>query len=49
MAEYIFAYHGGKMPEDPEEGARLMARWQAWIGDQGDAMVNPGAPACRKP
>lgn len=44
MPQFIFAYHGGNMPEDPEEGAKLMARWQAWMTGLGDAMVNPGHP-----
>ena len=44
MSNYILAYHGGKKPESPEEGANLMARWNAWIDDLGDAMVNPGTP-----
>ena len=44
MAEYIIAYHGGKKPESPEEGAKHMAKWKAWVGDLGDAVVNPGTP-----
>ena len=44
MPEYIIAYHGGKEPENPDEGARLMAKWQVWMGGLGDAMVNPGTP-----
>ena len=44
MSNYIFAYHGGKMPENPEEGAKLMARWKAWMESLGDALVIPGAP-----
>ena len=44
MPQFVFAYHGGKMPEDPEEGAKLMARWEAWMAGLGDAMVNPGHP-----
>ena len=45
MSDYIFAYHGGgKMPESPEEGAKMKAKWEAWIGGLGDAMVNPGSP-----
>ncbi len=44
MPEYIIAYHGGKEPESPEEGAKQMAKWQAWMGGLGDAMVNPGTP-----
>lgn len=44
MSEFMFAYHGGKKPESPEEGAEMMAKWHAWIGELGDAMVNPGTP-----
>ncbi len=44
MSNYILAYHGGKKPESPEEGTKHMAKWQAWVGDLGDAMVNPGTP-----
>ena len=44
MSNYVFAYHGGKRPESPEEGAKFMAKWQAWVGGLGDAAVNPGTP-----
>lgn len=44
MPNYIFAYHGGKKPESPEEGAKHMAKWKAWMTGLGDAMVNPGTP-----
>ena len=44
MANYIIAYHGGKKFESPEEGAQHMAKWQAWVGGLGDAVVNPGTP-----
>ena len=44
MPEYIIAYHGGKEPESPEEGAKGMEKWKAWMGGLGDAMVNPGTP-----
>ncbi len=44
MSNYVFAYHGGKMPESPEEGAKFMARWKAWVGGLGDTVVNPGNP-----
>jgi len=44
MSNYVFAYHGGKRPESPEEGAKHMAKWKAWIGGLGDAVVNPGTP-----
>ncbi len=44
MSDYIIAYHGGREPESPEKGAEGMAKWQAWVGDLGDAVVNPGTP-----
>lgn len=42
MANYLFVYHGGRMPETPEEGAKVMQQWTSWMGGLGDAMVNPG-------
>ncbi len=44
MPNYVLAYHGGKTPESPEEGAEQMAKWNAWVGGLGDAVVNPGTP-----
>ncbi len=44
MPDYIIAYHGGEKPESPEEGAKNMAKWKAWVEDLGDAVVNPGTP-----
>jgi hypothetical protein len=44
MAEFILAYHGGKMPASPEEGQKVMQQWMAWIEKTGSAMVNPGNP-----
>ena len=44
MPEFMFAYHGGRKPETPEEGAEMMAQWKVWVEDLGDAMVNPGTP-----
>ncbi len=44
MPNYMFAYHGGGMPETPEEGARVMAAWQTWYGAMGDNVVDGGAP-----
>ncbi len=44
MPDYVFAYHGGKKPESPEEGAKQMAKWKTWVGGLGDAVVNPGTP-----
>lgn len=44
MPNYVFAYHGGGMPETPEEGAKVMAAWNAWYGGMVDALVDGGAP-----
>lgn len=45
MTSFIFAYHGGNKPESPEEGAKMMEKWNAWVEDLGDTMVNsPGSP-----
>ncbi|GGH38343.1 Uncharacterized conserved protein [Cribrihabitans marinus] len=44
MPNYVFAYHGGGMPETPEEGQKVMAAWQAWYGEMGEALVDGGAP-----
>ena len=44
MSNYIIAYHGGKKPESAEEGAKHMAKWKAWVGSLGDAVINPGTP-----
>ena len=44
MAQFIFAYHGGKKPDTPEEGAKVMDAWKSWMGSMGDALIVPGAP-----
>lgn len=44
MPQFIFAYHGGKTPDTPEEGEKVMAAWQAWMGGMGEALAVPGAP-----
>ena len=44
MAKFIFVYHGGTMPESAEEGAKVMADWQAWLGSMGVAVVDGGNP-----
>ena len=44
MANFIFAYHGGKKPETPEESAQIMAQWNTWLDSLGDAVINPGTP-----
>ena len=47
MPNYLLAYHGGKKPESPEEGAKGMAKWKAWVGGLGGAAVTPGTPLGR--
>ena len=44
MPKYVLAYHGGDKPKTPEEGAKNMAAWQAWLGGLGEAVINPGTP-----
>jgi hypothetical protein len=44
MPNYILAYHGGKIPESPEEGAEHMAKWEAWADGLGDSLINKGTP-----
>jgi hypothetical protein len=44
MANYVIAYHGGRKFATPQEGAAYMARWRAWMGSLGAAMVDPGMP-----
>jgi len=44
MPNFIIAYHGGRKPESPEEGASHMAKWKTWVDDLGEAAVNPGTP-----
>lgn len=45
MAKYIFAYHGGQMPETPEEGQKVMAAWENWFAGLGAAVIDGGNPA----
>ncbi len=44
MPDFMLSYHGGKMPESPEEGAEHMAKWKAWADGLGEALVNRGTP-----
>lgn len=44
MTKYVFAYHGGKTPETPEEGKRVMAAWETWFENMGAAVADPGHP-----
>jgi len=44
MPNYLFIYHGGKIPESEEEGQKVMDAWGAWYGMLGDATVDGGNP-----
>ena len=44
MSDFVFAYHSGKMPESPEEGAKMKEEWLKWVDNLGDAAVDRGKP-----
>lgn len=44
MPQFLFVYHGGKMPETPEAAARAVSAWETWMKDMGPALVQPGNP-----
>jgi hypothetical protein len=44
MTKYVFAYHGGSMPESAEEQAEVMADWEGWFGTIGASIVDGGNP-----
>lgn len=43
MSKFMFAFHGGSMPESDEEKAKIMAKWGAWMEGLGASMVDPGS------
>lgn len=44
MPKFLMTYHGGKMPETPEEGEAMMAEWTAWSASLESALDDPGTP-----
>ncbi len=44
MSNYVFTYYSEPKFQSPEEGSKYMANWKAWVGNLGDALVNPGVP-----
>lgn len=38
MPKFMFIYHGGKSPENPEAVEKVIAAWQAWLGGMGDVL-----------
>lgn len=43
MAKFIFAFHGGKMPESQEESAKIMAKWATWMEGLGASLADTGS------
>lgn len=44
MPKYVFAYHGGSIPESEAAQADAMAAWGAWFGSLGDVVIDGGNP-----
>jgi hypothetical protein len=44
VSRFLVTYHGQGMPEDPTLMEQAKAAFIAWVGDSGDAIVDPGAP-----
>ena len=44
MPKYVFAYHGGGMPESEEEQAVVMKAWGDWFETLGEKLVDGGNP-----
>ena len=47
MARYMYIYKGEATDMSdmtPEEGAEVMAKWEAWMGGVGSALVDVGSP-----
>ncbi len=44
MPKYLFVYHGGGMPDTPEDQQKAMEAWGAWYGQMGSKVVDGGNP-----
>jgi len=44
MAKYLFVYHGGKPPANPDDIKKTMDAWGAWFGSMGAAVIDGGNP-----
>ncbi|MGI9577230.1 MAG: YciI family protein [Microthrixaceae bacterium] len=44
MAKFVYAYHGGSMPDTPEEQQKVMAAWGAWFATLGESLLDGGNP-----
>lgn len=43
MPKFVLAFRGGT-PSSEEQGQEMMARWNQWMEETGEALVEPGAP-----
>ncbi len=44
MPKFLLTYHGQPDIKGPEDGAKHMAAWKAWMSGLGAAVVDPGLP-----
>ncbi len=42
--KFVLAYHGGEMPQDPDQVQAIMAAWQSWMESHGTAFTDMGNP-----
>jgi hypothetical protein len=47
MSRFLITYHGSGMPTDPAVMEQAKAAFAKWVGEAGDAIVDPGAPVRR--
>jgi hypothetical protein len=44
MAKFLYLYHGGGPPANPEDGQKVMQAWMDYFGRMGPKIVDGGAP-----
>ncbi|TDR18456.1 YciI family protein [Marinicella litoralis] len=44
MTNYLFIYHGGQHPENPEDMESVFKAWNTWLEGLGDSVVDAGNP-----
>lgn len=44
MAKYLYVYHGGSAPANPDDIKKVMDAWGAWFGGMGAAVIDGGNP-----
>ena len=44
MSKYLFVFHGGKPPTNPDDVKKTMDAWGAWYGSMGAAVIDGGNP-----